>query len=149
MRGEGRDSGRGREMLNGVRQGRIPRTVRNICIRRTRGKQRRRARYRLFPGAPVSDLAGDVNVGIQEESRQTTTTTRGSVSNLRRIYPRKAPRRLLPAPSTCGKGSHILRPATIRFARQPLGNRWNSRHLLPALAALCTRTFYCERLGGN
>lgn len=41
-------------------------------------------------------------------------------------------RRFRPA----GKGPHGLRSATIRFPRQPLGNRWNSRHLLPMLAAV-------------
>lgn len=119
----------------------------NICIRRTRGKQRRRARYRLFPGAPVSDLAGDVNVGIQEESGQTTTTTtRGLVSNLRRIYPRKASRRLLPALSTCGERSTHSPPGDNPFRQTAAGK---SLEQPPFITGVCsTRTFYCERLGG-
>lgn len=72
-------------------------------------RERERERYRLFPGAPVLDLASDVSVGTPEESGQTTTTTtaRGLVSNLRRIYPRKASRHLLPASSTCREGSAL------------------------------------------
>lgn len=57
--------------------GRRTRAVKNIYTRRTRkgsnrGKrERERGRYRLFPGALVSDLAGNVSVGTREHSGQT------------------------------------------------------------------------------
>lgn len=131
-------------------QGRIPRTVRNICIRRTRWKRRRRTRYRLFPGALVSDPAGDVSVGTQEESGQTTTTTtRGLVSNLRRIYPRKASRRLLPAPSTCGKGSTHSPPCDNPFRQTAVGKSLEQPPFITGACNRCAWTFYCERLEGN
>jgi len=140
---------RERERLNGV--SREDPSHREIYVGRTRGKQRRRARYRLFPGAFVSDLTGDVSVGIQEESGQTTTTTRGLVSNLRRIYPRKASRRLLPAPSTCGNSGRVHTFSARRQSVSP-DSHWE----IVETAAIyyqclhpCTQTFYCERLEGN
>ena len=142
----GRERERERESKWGARGG--SRTVRNIYVyEEGRAKQRRRARYRLFPGALVSDLAGDVSVGIQEESGQTTTTTtRGLVSNLRRIYPAS------PTPSS---GAFDLRGRvhTVPARRQSVSP--DSRWEIAGTAAIyyrClqprTRTFYCERLGG-
>lgn len=122
-------------------QGRIPRTVRNICIRRTRGKQRRRARYRLFPGAPVSDLAGDVSVGIQEESGQTTTTTTRGVGIEFASY---LPEEGVPTPSS---GAFDLREGSTHFSARRQSVSPDSRWEIAGTAAIyyrclqpCTRT---------
>lgn len=95
----------------------------------------------------MSDLAGDVSecwnsgeVKIDDDDDD-NNETRSSVSNLRRIYPRKASRRLLPAPSIHEEDS--VRSATESVSRQPLVNRQEQPSFITGARSHARGSLYC------